>query len=175
MPDDPAISMEQLEFMWKEFLSLLPEQWRAWIESVEPQYWAAGGGGLVLLILVSTIRKAVVKRRERRLAPRLILEAFKISPLGRDAFFKIQNLGEKAILTTISFQGRKDIAVKNALAGHQLEKGKGYSILLETTGQEKMDANFSIELRFMDSRNNVYRQTFVPGQNLAKPAKVVRQ
>lgn len=165
---------ERLNFMLEEFLSLLPEHWRAWLESLEPQHWAAGGGALVLLILVSTVRKTAARRRERRLAPKLVLEAFQISPLGRDAFVKIQNQGEKAILTTIAFQGRKDLAVKNALAGHHLEKDRAYSILLETTGPEKIDDNFSIELSYMDTRNNVYRQTFIPRHHQTKPPKTIR-
>ena len=167
--------MEQLKKIFEELLSFIPDNIEEWVAGVEPQYWAAGGGGLVLLMLISSINKRVKKKRFWRMAPQLAMEAFKISPLGRDAFFKIQNHGEKATLTTISFLGRSDIIAKNALAGHLLEKGKGYSILLEATGPNKIDANFSIEIRFMDNRNNVYRQTFLPGQNVTKRAKRVLQ
>lgn len=167
--------MEQLQQILDKILALLPVEVKEWIAEVDPLYWAAGGGSLFLLVLVSTIRKRSQKRRFWRAAPQLTMEAFKISPLGRDAFLKIQNNGEKATLTTISFQGRNDIVVKNALAGHLLDKGKGYSILLETNGQKKMDDNFSIELRFMDARNNVYRQTFIPKNTTTRPAKLVSQ
>lgn len=167
--------MEQLQQILDKVLALLPAEVKEWIAEVEPQYWAAGGGGLVVLILFSTLRKRSKKKRFWRSAPQLTMEAFKISPLGRDAFVKIQNNGEQATLTTISFLGRNDIVVKNALAGHLLDRGKSYSILLETTGQEKMDDNFSIELRFMDARNNVYRQIFIPKNNITRRAKLVLQ
>lgn len=167
--------MEQLQQILDKILALLPAEVRDWVANVDPQYWAAGSGGLILLILISALRKRSKKKRFWRAAPQLTMEAFKISPLGRDAFLKIQNNGEKATLTTISFQGRNDIVVKNALAGHLLDKGKGYSILLETNGQKKMDDNFLIELRFMDARNNVYRQTFIPKNNTTRPAKLVLQ
>jgi len=165
--------MEKLKYILEEILGLLPTEVKEWAAEVEPQYWVAGGGGFMLLIIVSSINKRVKKRRFWKMAPKLTMEAFKISPMGRDAFFKIQNYGQKATLTTISIQGRNDIIVKNALAGHLLDNGKGYSILLEANGQKKLDANFSIELRFMDNRNNVYRQTFLPKQHITKPAKRV--
>lgn len=167
--------MEQLQQILDKILALIPAEVKEWFAEVDPRYWVAGGGGVILLILISIIRKRSKKRRFWRSAPQLTMEAFKISPLGRDAFVKIQNNGEMATLTTISFQGRNDIVVKNALAGHLLDKGKGYSILLETTGQKKMDDNFSIELRFMDVRNNVYRQTFIPKNNITRRAKLVLQ
>lgn len=162
----------------EEFLaklkSFIPSEVLEWAAGVEPEYWAAGGGGLLLLILASGLNRRAKKRRFRKLSPKLSLEAFKISPMGRDAYLKINNQGEKATLTTITVSGRSDVIIKNALAGHQIDKGKAYSILLETAGANKLDSNFSIELRYMDTRNNVFRQTFVLSQNQAKPAKLVR-
>lgn len=148
---------------------------QSFLVSVEPEYWAAGGGGLLLLLIWSTFGKTRKKRNIKEVAPALKVHTFQVSPLGRDAFFKIRNDGEQAILSDLSFIGRSDIVVKNALAGHQIERNKVYGLLLEAAAQNKIDPNFSIELTYMDQLGNVYRQAFELDTKVALPARLVKR
>ena len=137
--------------------------------------WAAIGGVLLLLIIIVRVRKASRKKRLKEIAPSLSLHAFQIAPLARDAFFKVRNTGEIATLTALNIKGRKDILIKNAVAGHQIEKDKVYSILLEAGATEKIRKNFQIELVYIDSGGNAYKQLFQLDQSLAKTPKLVKR
>jgi len=141
-----------------------------------PIEWAAAGGISIILILAISLMssKRRKKKRARNVAPQLSLQGFQISPLGRDAYLKVLNTGNSAQITGLDIQGRKDIAVKNAVAGHQLPSGESYRILLESIGQKKLSNNFTIELTYMDQLGNVYKQFFPMKQQIAKPAKLVR-
>lgn len=141
-----------------------------------PIEWAAAGGALTILILAISLMsgKRRKKKRARNVAPQLSLQGFQISPMGRDAYLKVLNNGKPAKITGLNIQGRKDIAVKNAVAGHQLPPGESYRILLESVGQKKLSNNFTIELTYMDQIGNVYKQFFPMKQQIAKPAKLVR-
>lgn len=129
---------------------------------------------ILLLMLSIALGRRRRKRQAKRLAPRLVLEAFQISPLGRDASFKVQNTGQTARLYTLSIKGRNDILVKNAIAGHEILGGETYRILLEAAGQKKLDAGFTIELSYLDQMGNVYRQAFPLSQQAARQPKLVK-
>jgi len=151
------------------------EQVRAWAATVAPVYWAIGVTVLVLLILWRIAVVQSKKRKRARLAPKLMIEGFQIAPLGRDAFFKMRNTGEPVIFSDLQIKGRYDVTVKNALAGHELEKDKSYSLLLEATGQEKLSPNFSIEFTYLDRIGNVYVQRFRTDTLSAGKAKIIRK
>ncbi len=155
-------------------LDTLLAEAKALIQSFTPIHWAIISGVLLLLILLPVINSARRRRRRRKFAPQLVLEAFQISPLGRDAFLKLRNNGEPATLTSISVRGRRDITFKSAFAGHIIEKGKTYSLLMEATLQAKLSANFSVELIYFDQRRNVYRQTFDLGAGVGRTPKLVQ-
>lgn len=159
---------------FQQQVSLYWDNLRTFATSVEPEYWAAGGGGLLLLMIWSSFGKSRKKHKIKKSAPELKVHTFQVSPLGRDAFFKIRNDGELATLSELSFIGRSDIVVKNALAGHRIEKNKIYGLLLEAAAQNKIDPNFSIELTYLDKMGNVYRQAFELDTKVALPAKLVK-
>jgi hypothetical protein len=141
-----------------------------------PIEWAAAAGIFVILILGLSMMssKRRKKKKARQVAPHLSLQGFQISPLGRDAYLKVRNSGQPAKLTGLDIQGRRDIAVKNAVAGHEMPPGETYRILLESVGQTKLNNNFTIELTYMDQLGNVYQQFFPMKQQSSRPAKLVR-
>ncbi|HMO39023.1 MAG TPA: hypothetical protein PKC76_15275 [Saprospiraceae bacterium] len=144
------------------------------IQTFTPLHWAILSAVIVLCILIPILSRRARRRRRQRFAPQLVLEVFQISPLGRDAFLKIKNNGETATFTSLFVRGRRDIVFRNALAGHELEKGKTYSILLEATAQELISPNFSIEITYFDQMRNVYRQTFNLANNSTRAPKLVQ-
>lgn len=145
----------------------------AFFLDLESWHWGAIGGTIALAMIIPTIGRSR-KRKARRHAPQLALHTFQVAPLGRDAFFKIRNSGHPAVLSGISIRGRQSLVVKNAVAGHQIETDKEYGILIESAGQEKITPDFAIELTYMDSQRNVYRQVFQPDRQGAKPPKLVK-
>ena len=158
------INLEQIKTKAADIYAMLP----LWA-------WASIGGFLLLLIIIRMVSRASRKKKLKAISPKLLLHAYQVAPLGRDAFFKLRNIGEKATLTALNIHGRNDIKVKNIVAGHELEKEKVYSILLEATGQQKLDKNFSLELTFFDVKGNTYKQFFPLDQNTAKQAKLIRR
>lgn len=160
---------------FQQQITVFWENIQTFVASVEPEYWAAGGGGLLLIMIWGSFGKAKKKRNIRKIAPELKVHAFQVSPLGRDAFFKIRNDGELATLSELSFVGRSDILVKNALAGHRIEKNKVYSMLFEAAAKNKIDPNFSIEITFLDQVGNVYRQSFELDTKVALPPRLIKR
>ncbi len=151
------------------------ERARAWALTVAPEYWAIAGGVVLVLIVWRIAAKQSRKRKMAQTAPKLLIEGFQVAPLGRDAFLKMRNSGEPATLTALQIKGRYDVTVKNVLAGHELERDKSYSLLLEATGQQKLTPNFSIELTYLDRTGNVYVQRFRTDTLSAGKAKIVRR
>lgn len=149
-------------------------QARTLLESLTPVHWAIAGAFLLLIFIIIAVNAAQRRKRREKVAPKLMLEAFQISPLGHDAYLKIKNNGEPATLTSLFVRGRRDIVFKNAFAGHQLERGKTYGILMETASPEKIAANFSVELTYFDAKRNVYRQSFDLGNNSSRQPKLVQ-
>lgn len=133
-----------------------------------------GGVAVILLIVLPLAGRGRRKGRLRKFAPIITLESFQISPLGRDAFFKIKNTGEPATLTSLFIRGRRDIIFKNAFVGHELDRNKSYSILMEVVGNQKIEENFTIELNYLDKAGNVYKQAFELSSKTAKTPKLVK-
>ncbi len=163
--------MEQINT--EELLSTINE----FTQSLGLVEWGLIGGGIALILILSASLSASKRRKKRKAqqaAPLLSLDAFQISPLGRDAYFKVLNNGQPARLSNLSIKGRNDVAVKNAVAGHELRPGESYRILLEATGNQKLNNNFTIELSYVDLIGNVYQQAFALNQQVAKQPKLVR-
>lgn len=156
-------------------INTLWEKIQTFLQSLTPLQMAMIGGGIVLLfILIAVSGKSRRRKRLRKFAPHIILESFQISPLGRDAFFKIKNKGEVATLTALFIRGRQDIVLKNAFAGHELHRDKSYSILMEVAGNQKINNDFAIELNYLDKIGNVYKQVFELSNKTAKSPKLVK-
>ncbi|MCB0560924.1 MAG: hypothetical protein H6573_00685 [Lewinellaceae bacterium] len=146
-------------------------------QSMGPLEWGIIGGGIALILLLAASISSTKRRRKRnaqKVAPSLSLDTFQISPLGRDAYFKVLNNGQPARLSNMAIKGRKDVVVKNAVAGHELQSGESYRILLEATGTQKLNADFTIELSYVDLVGNVYQQAFALNQQAARQPKLVR-
>lgn len=129
---------------------------------------------LVLLLIVLNINRRTRKKRAFLYAPRLFLESFQISPLGKDAYLKIGNMGASGTLTQFQVNGRQDLMVKNQVAGHKLERGEQYRILLEAAGQQKINSDFTFSLTYMDARQNVFQQEFDLRKKSAQKAKLLK-
>jgi hypothetical protein len=116
-------------------------------------------GGLALVLLILLVLR-IGRRAALRRAPRLELSAFQLSPLGRDALLKVRNLGEAVTLTQLSIYGRQDVAIKNTIAGHVLPPGSSYRILLESSGEARLRADFEVEFVYATAGRKAYRQRF---------------
>ncbi|MCO6490353.1 MAG: hypothetical protein J5I98_18205 [Phaeodactylibacter sp.] len=146
-------------------------------QSMGPLEWSIAGSGIAIILLLAASLSAGKRRKRRQAqqaAPSLELDAFQVSPLGRDAYFKVMNNGQPARLSNLSIKGRKDITVKNAVAGQEIQTGESYRILLEATGARKLAGDFVIELSYVDLIGNVYQQGFVLNQQVAKQPRLVR-
>ncbi len=129
---------------------------------------------VLLLLLAMRINRRTKKKRAFLYAPQLFLDSFQISPLGRDAYVKIANMGAPGTLAKLQVNGRPDLVVKNQVAGHKLERGEQYRILLEAEGPKKIDRDFSFSLTFMDARKNVFQQEFNLRTKSAQKAKLLK-
>lgn len=159
--------MESIGINWKLI--------QTFFEKLTPEQWAIIVGAFLLLFVVLPLAaRAQRRRRLRKFAPHIILESFQISPLGRDAFFKIRNGGEQATLISLFIRGRRDIVFKNSFVGHELQRDKSYSVLMEATAKDKIAENFSIELNYLDKMGNVYKQAFDLHAKTARQPKLVK-
>jgi len=70
----------------------------------------------------------------------------------------LKNKGELATISQLDIVGRGDLMVKNDYAGHQIDREKEYRIFLESSGHQKIEKDFSIEITFLDQKGNIYKQ-----------------
>jgi len=157
-------------------LEAIISQLSDYIASTGPIEWGIAGGGVLIVVLLLSISggRRRKKRRAKRVAPSLVISTFQVSPLGRDAYFKVHNQGQTAQLTKVNIRGKGHIRPKNAVAGHELKPLESYRILLEATGSKKISKDFIIELTYMDQLGNVYRQDFPLGQQAAQQPKLIK-
>lgn len=148
---------------------------RQFFEGLAPEHWGIGGISLVLVVILFRFIRRKTRKQGMGPAQGLQINLFQIAPLGRDAFLKLANPGQKVTLSQLKVVGRTDVAVKNAAAGHVLETGSLYSLLLEATGAQRLEANFSLELTFLDANGTAWRQTLSPGQLQQKGPVVVKR
>lgn len=148
----------------------------AYLASTGPIEWGIGGGGLLVILLLISISagRRRKKRNARAIAPNLSISAFQLSPMGRDAFFKVHNHGDLARLSTLVIKGKGHIQVKNNIAGHEIKNGDSYRILLEATGSKKINKDFIVELTYLDQSGNVYRQDFPIARSTAEQPKLIK-
>jgi len=147
-----------------------------YLATTGPMEWGIGGGGLIIFILLLSLSggRRRKKRKAKAIAPNLTISAFQLSPMGRDAYFKVHNHGQLARLSTLAIKGKGHIQVKNNIAGHEIKTGDSYRILLEATGQKKINKDFIVELTFLDQLGNVYRQDFPIAKQAAEQPKLIK-
>jgi hypothetical protein len=162
--------MEQIEEYW----ALIVEKTAAF----GPLEWGATGAAGLLLFLLPVVLGGGTRRRNRPLPVvpmHLTFHTFQMAPLGRDAFLKIHNTRDRVTLLSAAIKRSKFIIIKNALAGHEFEAGKVYGILLEAIGKDRMLPDFEVVITYMDAQRNVFRQSFFPELQGAKPPKRIRR
>lgn len=146
----------------------------------EPSYVFAIAIIAVLLVLFFAvgIRTNNKKSKLKKYAPEFIFEAFQIAPLGRDAYFKVKNIGHPAYVNFVGIKNNPEVKITNAnTTNFEVATNKVYGVFCEIQGNQKIKANFEIELDFKDHLGNQYRQTFAVDQALQKgkrKAKVVK-
>ncbi|MBX2870683.1 MAG: hypothetical protein KTR30_01245 [Saprospiraceae bacterium] len=130
-------------------------------EQLTLQEWAyIGGGFLFFLIIIMAIRRSRKGRKVRvKKASNIHLHSFQIAPLGRDAFVKIRNTGEAAVLSGLKIVGRDDMVIKNAFAGQKIDQNKEYGIFLEVNGREKIQPGFLLEVTVLGPNGQVQKST----------------
>lgn len=137
----------------------LYNQLEALTAPVNPLYILLPVGFLFFIIFLVFIAKSNKRKSiARRNAPDLVIDAFQVSPLGRDASLRIKNHGEVATITHLQLKGRHDLKIKNWVAGQQLEKLKANRMFLEAQGINRIDENFMLEVDYTDRLGNQYRQ-----------------
>ncbi len=140
------------------------------MSTLTPMHWGIIGGALLIVLIIRSIMRNRKRRKFFSSSPLLVLDAFQIAPLGRDAFLKIKNNGTPATISQLQIKGREDILVKSAVAGHQVAKDKIYSILLEASASDRIRKDFVVELSFLDDKGNVFKQNFkMDGKQTEKP------
>ena len=141
------------------------EQWLEtatdYLASTGPMEWGIGGGGLIIFILLISLSggRRRRKRKAKAIAPNLTISAFH---------------GQLARLSMLSIKGKGHIQVKNNIAGHEINTGDSYRILLEATGQKKINKDFIVELTYLDQLGNVYRQDFPIAKQVAEQPKLIK-
>ncbi|HMQ60724.1 MAG TPA: hypothetical protein PKE06_08650 [Flavilitoribacter sp.] len=145
--------------------------------NLEPEHWGIGGISLLLIIILFRFTRRKKKDKPIAAAPSggLQINVFQIAPLGRDAFLKLFNPGPPVTLSKLDIVGRQDIAVKNALAGHLIETGALYSLLMEATGAARLDTNFTMAITYIDASGTAWKQTLDPATQLQKAPKIVKK
>lgn len=148
----------------------LEEWWpaaKAFVASLSMEEWIVIGATLFVLLLLRIIlrrrkkgRKPVAPQAVLPSAPVFELKAFQVAPLGKDAYFRITNAGEKATLSNLQVKGRSDIVIKNVVAGHQVSKGGEYGVLLEINSRDKIRPDFWLTLSYSDEQGNTFQQDF---------------
>lgn len=141
----------------EEYLSQAQEL----VEQLTLQEWAyVGGGFLFLLIILLAIRRSGKSRGVKvKKASHIHLHSFQIAPLGRDAFVKIKNTGEPAVLSGLKILGREDMVIKNAFAGQKIDQDKEYGIFLEVEGKNKIQPGFMLEVTVLGANGQVQKST----------------
>ncbi len=149
---------------------------QAYLETLSVAHYASVG--LLLLTFILWLIGLGRRRVERKLlaqAPKLLLEDFQIAPLGKDAIFKLKNKGEPATISQLDIVGRGDLMIKNDFAGHRIGKDKEYRIFLESSGHQKIEKDFSIEIIFLDPSGNVFKQTVPLSDKKAQQLVIVKK
>ena len=112
-----------------------------------------------MIILLAIRRSGKSRGVKVKKASHIHLHSFQIAPLGRDAFVKIKNTGEPAVLSGLKILGREDMVIKNAFAGQKIDQDKEYGIFLEVEGKNKIQPGFMLEVTVLGANGQVQKST----------------
>jgi hypothetical protein len=143
------------------------------LQGVEPVYWAIAGGILFFLILIPIILRSVKKSKANKLKPILVLHNFQISPLGKDAWLRLRNEGQLAILKEMKFKKRNDIQPKTNFREVKIGQGNTTSLFLHGTGQERIREDFEVEFLYSDAQGHLYKQVLKLDGKVMQKAKLL--
>lgn len=142
--------MENISSKFDELLGL--------IKGTEPLYLVIGVAVMLLLILLPIILRSIKKGKAGKVKPDIVLKSFQISPLGRDAWLRLRNEGHLAVLQDVKVKKRKDILVKTNFKDVKMPSQGTTSLFLNALGEERIREDFELELLYIDSIGNHYRQ-----------------
>ena len=143
------------------------------LKGIEPMYWAIAGGVLFLLILIPIILRSVKKSKANKIKPILILHSFQISPLGKDAWLRLRNVGQLAVLKELKFKKRNDIISKTNFREVKIGQGNTTSLFLQGTGQNRIREDFDIEFLYSDAQGHLYKQVLKLDGKVMQKAKLL--
>jgi hypothetical protein len=143
------------------------------IQSIEPMYWAIAGGVLFLLILIPIILRSIKKSKAAKIKPALVLHSFQISPLGKDAWLRLRNVGQLAVLKDLKFKKRNDIISKTNFREVRVGQGNTTSLFLQGTGQNRIREDFEIEFLYSDAQGHLYKQVLKLDGKVMQKAKLL--
>ena len=143
------------------------------LQSVKPMYWAIAGGVLFLLILIPIILRSIKKSKADKIKPILVLHNFQISPLGKDAWLRLRNEGQLAVLKDLKFKKRNDIQTKTNFRDVKIGQGNTTSLFLHGIGQDRIREDFEVEFMYSDAKGHLYKQTLKLEGKIMQKAKLL--
>lgn len=143
------------------------------LKNVEPMYWAIAGGILFILILIPIILRSIKKSKANKIKPALVLHSFQISPLGKDAWLRLRNVGQLAVLKDVKFKKRQDILSKTNFREVRIGQGNTTSLFLQGTGQNRIREDFEIEFLYSDAQGHLYKQVLKLDGKVMQKAKLL--
>ncbi len=141
----------------------LEKAWQ-WLTIQPVEYYWALGGLVALFVIYRIARNLGRKSRKKKQAPKLVVEDYRVSPLGRDAFLKVKNEGATATVGLLKIQTIPGVKIKNQLAGQVLEKGAPCRILLESDERSKLMRKLSFEVTLLGPAGKVFKQRLTSGK-----------
>ncbi len=143
------------------------------LQNIKPMYWAIAGAILFLLILIPIILRSIKKSKANKIKPVLLLQSFQISPLGKDAWLRLRNVGQVAILKDLKFKKRNDIQSKTNFRDVKIGQGNTTSLFLHGMGQERIREDFEVEFLYSDAQGHLYKQVLKLDGKVMQKAKLL--
>lgn len=133
-------------------------QLTAALRDVPVIYLIVVGVILLLSIIIPIVLRSIKKGKADKVKPNLNLKSFQVSPLGRDAWLRLNNNGHLAILKEIKIKKRKDIIVSTDFRNIKINQSGTASLFLNANGEHRIRENFEVEFIYADSIGNLYKQ-----------------
>lgn len=115
---------------------------------------------ITLCLFIFLIVRFVKKSKAKKIAPVLEVQNLLVAPLGKGVQIKLQNQGERAIITELKVIDRQNIEITKGYTNYEIDNSKVYSIFCEANGQARADSGFDLEIKYTDQTGNQYKQRF---------------
>ena len=103
----------------------------------------------------------------------MVLHNFQISPLGKDAWLRLRNEGQLAVLKDLKFKKRNDIQTKTNFRDVKIGQGNTTSLFLHGIGQDRIREDFEVEFMYSDAKGHLYKQTLKLEGKIMQKAKLL--